>query len=87
MTLLLGEIRTVGIEVINKQGQDFVIDTADFEIHKQDGTLVSCGSATIEGHKILTLFSANEVGKYSCIFTYRIGSETLKARVYVEVVK
>lgn len=80
-----GEVRQVGIEVINQLGQDFAIETADYEIVKISGESIEKGYATTDGHKILTLFSANETGTFYCIFTYRIASEILKAKIYIQV--
>lgn len=87
MTFQQGEVRQVGIEVINQTGESFIIETADYAIEKRDGTTIESGIATIDGHKILTLFSAQEIGQYYVFFTYRIGAEILKAKVYVEVTK
>lgn len=80
----LGEIREVGIEVISNIRQDFVIDAADYQILK-DNVEVDKGLPTIDKHKILTLFSAMEKGRYVVIFKYHIGAEIFKAKVYVEV--
>lgn len=84
MLFSLGEVRQVGIEVIG-ENQDFTIETADYEILTKDNTVVESGSATIDVHKILTLFSANEIGRFCVEFTYRIGPEILKAKIYLEV--
>lgn len=80
-----GEVKKIGIEVISQINQDFVIEGADYKIIKE-GTEVESAVATIEGHKILALFSAQEIGKFHCEFTYRIGPEILKAKIYLEVV-
>jgi hypothetical protein len=85
MYLNKGEVRKIGIEVISQLNQDFVIETADFIITKITGEVLEQGIPTIEGHKIITLLSATEIGKYCCEFTYRIGPEILKAKVYAEV--
>lgn len=84
MFLQLGEVREVGIEVVSNIRQDFVIDVAEYSVIK-DNTEVDRGYPTIDGHKILTLFSATEKGKYTVIFKYHIGSEIFIAKVYVEV--
>ncbi len=86
MIINKGEVRQVGIEVISQVKQDFIIETADYKILKVDGTEIEKGNAVIQGKKVLTLFSANDVGKHYCEFTYRIGPEILKAKIYVEVV-
>lgn len=80
-----GEVRKIGIEVVSQLNQDFIIEAADFSIIKINGEIVENGIPTIEEHKILTLFAANQVGKFYCEFTYRIGPEILKAKIYVEV--
>lgn len=85
MYLKKGEVRKVGIEVISQLNQNFVIDAADFSIMKASGEVVEIGIPTIDNYKIATLFSANEVGKFYCEFTYRIGPEILKAKIFVEV--
>lgn len=84
MTLLQGEVRQVGIEVISNKAQTFIIDNADYMIDNLNGQIDS-GGATIDGHKILTLFSATTPGSHSILFTYRIGAEIFKAKIYVEV--
>lgn len=81
----LGEVRQVGIQVLNQIGQDFTIETADYEIINSNGESLEKGYATIEEHKILTLFHSSEIGNFYCIFTYRIASEILKAKVYIRV--
>ena len=86
MYIIKGEVRKIGIEVVSQLSQEFKIDSADFSIMKISGEAVENGMATIEEHKILTLFSAQEIGKYYCEFTYRIGPEILKAKIYVEVI-
>ena len=80
-----GEVRQVGIRVINQLNQDFTIDTADYEIINSKGESLEKGYATIDGYKILTLFSAMEIGSFYCIFTYRVASEILKAKIYIKV--
>jgi hypothetical protein len=85
MILTEGEVREVGIEVINQAGDDFEISTANYVIYTRDETSVTSGTATIDDHKILTLFSANTQGQFFVEFTYQIASETLKAKVFVEV--
>lgn len=86
ITLAQGEVREIGIEVISQVEQDFTIETADFVIvNANDNTQIENGTATIDDKKILTMFSAANIGSYYCIFTYRIGPEILKAKIYVEV--
>lgn len=85
MYLNKGEVRQVGIEVLSQLNQDFVIDAADFSIIKGSEETVETGTPTIDGHKIVTLFSAQQSGSYYVEFTYHIGPEIMKAKVYLEV--
>lgn len=85
MYLQLGEIREIGIEVVSDIKQDFVIDTAEYSIIDSVNNEIDRGYPTIDNHKILTLFPANNLGKYYVIFKYHIGAEIFKAKVYVEV--
>lgn len=80
-----GEVRRIGIEVVSQLNQDFEIEAADFVIFKSNGEIVERGIPTIEEYKIMTLFSAQDKGQHHCEFTYRIGPEILKAKIYVEV--
>lgn len=80
-----GEVRQVGIDVTNKLNEDFNIETADYEVIKSNGESIEKGYATIDGHKVLTLFSAMEVGNFYCILTYRVASEILKAKIHIQV--
>lgn len=86
MTVHVGEIREIGIEVINKLSEDFNIDAAEYQITKKDGTEVCHGFPTVNVHKIITLFEAVEKGLFYITFKYHIGPEILKARISVEVV-
>lgn len=88
MLINQGEVRQIGIEVISRVREDFEIETAEYEIKKpDDDTIIQAGVATIEGNKILTLFSASHTGTFYCTLTYRIGPEILKAKLRLEVVK
>lgn len=84
-----GEVREVAIEVISRVGDLFVIDGADYEIRDANGLTVQDGKgqASIDGHKIITLFSTVnlEKGKYTVIFTYRISPEILIGEVQIEI--
>ncbi len=86
MTFLSGEVRNVGIEVVSKVHQDFVIENAEYSIIKPTGEIIETGIATIDDKKIVTLFAANNRGNYYCEFTYRIGSEILKAKISIIVI-
>lgn len=86
MILQKGEVRKVGIEVSNLRREPFIIETADYEVRKKDGTVVEAGTADIDEHKILFLFSAQLTGKFEALITYRIGAEIIIAKLYVEVV-
>lgn len=85
MTLQIGEVREIGIEVINQFSEDFVIEAAEYQIISKSGTEIEKGVPTINGHKIMTLFAAVEKGWFFLIFKYHIGPEILKARISVEV--
>lgn len=80
-----GEIRRVGIEVFNNIKQDFIIDTADYELFNERGDLLDSGLLTINGHVLTTLFFANESGKYRFSFRYTIGVERLIDNIYIQV--
>jgi|AGTN01.2.fsa_nt_gi hypothetical protein len=86
MNFSKGEVRKIAIDVSSRLGQDFVIDSADFVILKEDGTEVTRGYPTIDGHKLTVLYSAIEAGRFICELTFRIGPEILKYKVYVKVV-
>lgn len=85
MILQLGEIREVGIEVINQISEDFIIEAAEYQIISKEGTEIEQGFPTKNGHKLIALFSAVEKGVFYIIFKYHIGPEILKARISVEV--
>lgn len=83
--MLQGEVREVGIEVIKQEGNDFEISAADYQITKYDGTTIEAGQPVINDHKLIVLFSANDIGKFYVIFKYHVGPEILKAKILVEV--
>lgn len=85
MLLKQGEVRQIGIEVINQLNQDFIIDAADFNVLDSNEQILESGVPAIDGHKILTLFSAQKVGKYYVQFKYHIGPEIMISKVYIEV--
>lgn len=80
-----GEIRSVGLEVKSKNGSQFVIDTANYVV-SLNNEVQEQGSCAIDGHKLLILFHADEVGRYKILFTYTIADEKLIDEVLVEVV-
>jgi hypothetical protein len=80
-----GEVRKVGVEVTNRLNQDFIIDAADFSILAEDGTEIEKGYPTIDGHKVIALFSGSTLGKFTCEFTMHIGVEILKSKIEIEV--
>lgn len=80
-----GEIREIGIEVYSKANQTFSIDAADYTVLQADGQQMDSGIPTIDGYRILTLFSAGAAGKYTVTFTYTIGAQKFMADVLVEV--
>lgn len=85
MILQLGEIREVGIEVINQLSEDFVIEAAEYQIVSKAGAEIEKGFPSINGHKLIALFKAVEKGVFYIIFKYHIGPEILKTRISVEV--
>lgn len=80
----VGEIRKVGIEVTSADDQNFTIDAADYRIILQESE-TDHGIPTIDGHKIMVLFSASTAGKYQIELTYVIGPEKFKAQLFAEV--
>lgn len=86
MILQEGEVREVGIEIINQTCKDFIIDAAEYKIINKDKEILEEGFATINTNKILLLFNATKKGEFSVIFKYHIGPEILKAKIYVEVI-
>lgn len=81
-----GEIRKVGLEVFNNLKQDFVIDTAEFELFDDHGVSLDKGLLTINGHEIMTLFHAVKKGKYLMVFRYTIGVEKLIDKISIQVI-
>ena len=88
-TLTLGEIRRIGIEVYSTVGNDFEIDSAEYEIVNEKREVVATGEPRIEGKKITMLFNTVEYGPgtYYVNFNFDILDETLKAKILVKVVK
>jgi hypothetical protein len=86
LTIYKGEVRKIGIEVISQTNQNFIIETAEYIIKNTKDEAIGNGFATIEDHKIITLFTAESKGSYTCDFIYRIGPEILKAKVNINVV-
>lgn len=86
MKLFLGETRYVGIEVINKLGQFFEIEAAEYKIYDRQNNELSRGIPVVQEKQIFTLFNASEKGLYYLDFKYHIGPEVLKARILVEVI-
>ena len=86
MSLDLGEIREVGIQVYSKIGQPFVIDTAEYEILTANEELLENGLATIEDDKVLMLFHATQKGAFIVKFKYMIDDETLIAKIKIGVI-
>jgi len=77
-----GEKKNIWIEVYERNGLDFTISSATFEVLDKDGnTVQASASATVEGHKIYGLVDTTAAGfvageGYSAKFTFVIGSET-----------
>lgn len=86
MSIDLGEIREVGIQVYSKIGQPFVIDTAEYEILTANEELLETGLATIQGDKVLMLFHATQKGAFIVKFKYMIDDETLIAKIKIGVI-
>lgn len=89
MILKKGEVRQVGIEVINQLTEDFVIEAADYTIIKEinnQSIKVETGIPVIDKHKILVIFDASEKGTFYVWLKYHIGPEIYKAKILVEVV-
>lgn len=81
-----GEMREVGIRVINKAGDSFKIEAAEYFITKKDSsTEIERGVADIEEREIKTLFKGKEKGEYYLNFRYHIADEILISRVFIEV--
>jgi hypothetical protein len=83
MNINIGEVRKIGIEVTSRLGQDFIIESADYVITAEDGAEVDRGYPSIDGHKIVALFTAAEVGRFIMEFTFRIGPEILKNKINI----
>lgn len=86
MVIQKGEIRQIGIEVVNTLGQDFTIETAEYEIIEvNEETSIETGFPTIQNKKIFMLFSGETVGSFYLVFKYHIGAEIIKAKLNVKV--
>lgn len=49
-------------------------------------SVVDTLTAVIDGHKIKTLFSAQEIGQFYILILYRIGPEIMRKKIIIEVV-
>lgn len=85
MLVRLGEVREVGIKVLSRLKEDFVIDVASYEIVNSNNEIVDDGFVVINGHILSILFTGSEKGNFNVIFKYHIGPEIIKAMVKVEV--
>lgn len=85
MVMYQGEIRNLGISVANIVESTFTITEAKYAVVDSNNVVLLNGDATIDSHNIYTLFSADNVGKYTLVFIYKVGVETLKAKLYIEV--
>ena len=85
MVMYQGEIRNLGITVANIVESTFTITDAKYAVVDSNNVVLLNGNATIDSHNIYTLFSADNVGKYTLVFIYKVGVETLKAKIFVEV--
>jgi len=88
-TLTLGEIRRIGIEVYSTLGNDFDIDSAEYEVVDSRQEVIASGEPRIEDKKITMLFNTLEfgLGRFYLNIKYDIMDETLKARIQVKVVE
>jgi len=87
MYIKRGEVKEIGIEVINQLGETFIIEAAEYQITKKEGTEIEKGIPSIEDHKLTALFSATQKGEFYMIFKYHIATEIIKAKVFVEVIE
>lgn len=86
MRIYEGEVRMIGIEIENTLDNNFVIETADYVITDKNKNIIEQGFPTIDGRRIVILFSGTNKGVYNVNFKYHIGPEILKARILVEVI-
>lgn len=86
MRIYEGEVRMIGIEIESTRDSNFVIEAADYVIIDKDKNIIEEGIPTIEGHRMVVLFSGTDKGIYQIAFKYHIGPEILKARILVEVI-
>lgn len=56
MRMYLGEVREVGIKVINTQSKDFTIEAAEYEVIDKNGDRIDKGFPSINEHTIIMLF-------------------------------
>lgn len=83
---ILGEERYVSFEVLSLKGEEFTILKGTWELFL-NGEVESSGEARIDGHLVSALVRPKtKYNAYSLVFTYLIGSETLKTLVRLEVI-
>lgn len=85
MIVRKGEVRQIGIEVLNKLEQSFEIDAAEYSIQNISGSVSESGFPTIDGHKLYMLFDGTHIGRHYVVFKYHVGPEILKAKIIVDV--
>ena len=80
----LGEIRNIGIEITSRSGDVFEITNATCKVIRHNET-VSTQAATVDGARVLTLFSEDAPGVSVAQFSYTLGAEKFITPVEVEV--
>jgi hypothetical protein len=81
---ILGEDKTVRVEVYHVDNEEFIISSATYDL-KKNNIVESTGNSTINQHILSAQIEPATKGAYTLEFIYHIGSETLKARVTVNV--
>lgn len=83
--LSLGEERFIKLKVGHRENQNFVIASAKYElINGQE--VCSSGDMFIEGNVLTALIKAEKKGVYDFTVTLVVPPETLKHKVYIQVV-
>jgi hypothetical protein len=92
MIWYLGENRYFYTQVSSSSSTTFTITSATYVIYNVNAsgsaaTLVTSGTATVEGTTIYTRWAPTVAGTYVAIFSYVIGEETFESRQVIEVVE
>lgn len=88
--LIKGEIDYVGLEAINKLGEDFVIDSVYCDVFDTEGNKVDSGSGEIKDNKFYFLIDTSKEEyktnrKYYCKFTVEIEGKLIKRKPVLEI--